>query len=236
MHEGHRQRMIARLEEHEDSLLDHELLEILLFNAIPRKNTNELAHALLGKFGSLSALARANVEAIASVDGIGLNTAAYLRCVFLALERVRPDPVEGFPSAKNYAEFSKLLSARLRGLQEERIELFATDKDGNILGVESYTSREQQHARIEPRILSKFFAAHDPKALVIAHNHLCGSANPSHADDLFTRRMQAVCAFHGIPLYDHIIVSPTETFSYHACARFDYIASIPLDPLLWDKQ
>ena len=82
MHEGHRQRMIARLEDHEESLLDHELLEILLFNAIPRKNTNEIAHALLEKFGSLSAIATAETKSIATVKGVGESTAAYLGVFF----------------------------------------------------------------------------------------------------------------------------------------------------------
>lgn len=232
MHEGHRQRMIARLEDHEESLLDHELLEILLFNAIPRKNTNEIAHALLEKFGSLSAIATAETKSIATVKGVGESTAAYLRCIFLINSRIRAEKPKAFPSARNYAEFSKLLAERLRNREEECLELFATDKDGNILGVESYTSREREHVRLEPRVITKFFADNEPKALVIAHNHLSGGASPSHSDDMFTRRMLAVCAFHGIPLYDHIIVSPTDMFSYHACARLDYIATLPLDPEL----
>lgn len=231
MHEGHRQRMLERLEAHEDSLQDHELLEILLFNAIPRKNTNEIAHNLLTKFGSFSALARADLTSLASVEGVGTNTAAYLRCVFLSIERIRLESVTTFPSARNYAAFSALLGERLRGLKQECIELFATDKDGNILGVESYTSHEQGRAQLEPRVVSKFFATHDPKALVIAHNHLSGSATPSHSDDIFTMKMQAACAFHGIPLYDHIIVAPDEMYSYHACSRFDYLKTLREDPL-----
>lgn len=232
MHDGHRQRMVARLEKGEESLQDHELLEILLFNAIPRKNTNELAHALLEKFGSLSALSRAGMESMASVTGIGKQTAAYLKCIFLTMRRMKAENEPSFPSARNFSEFSQLLCERMRSKTEECIELYATDKDGNILGMESYTSRERDRALLEPRVISKFFAENDPKALLIAHNHMEGSAAPSHSDDLFTRRMQAVCAFHGIPLYDHIIVSPTETFSYHACARLEYVASLPLEPLL----
>lgn len=231
MHEGHRQRMIARLEAHEDSLNDHELLEILLFNAIPRKNTNELAHALLNKFGSFSALSRADLASLSSVDGIGKNTAAYLRCVFLSLERVHITPSEKFPSARNFSSFSELLAERLRGLNRELIELFATDKNGNILGVETYTSGEQERAQLTPCAVSKFFATYDPKALVIAHNHLTDPASPSQSDDHFTLQMQAACAFHGIPLYDHIIVSPSEMYSYHLCSRFDYLKTLPFDPL-----
>ncbi len=235
MHEGHRGRMIARLEGHEESLQDHELLEILLFNAIPRKNTNELAHALLDRFGSLSALSRADFSSLLSVEGIGKQTAAYLRCIFLFFDRMGREAVTGFPSARNFSAFSALLGERFEGLTQERVELFATDKDGNILGVETFSSNREGRAKIEPRAVSKFFAAHDPKALVIAHNHLNGPATPSQSDDLFTLQMQAACAFHGIPLYDHIIVAPGGMYSYHACARFEYLKTLPYDPLFPNK-
>ncbi len=221
MHEGHRQRMLERLASHEDSLQDHELLEILLFNALPRKNTNEIAHTLLNKFGSFSALARADTDALLSVPGVGASTAAYLRCVFLLCERMKREIAKPLPCVRNYSAFAELLGERFRGLQQEYIALFAMDKDGKILGVETYTSNEHGRAQIEPRVISKFFAQYDPKALAIAHNHIEGNASPSHSDDLFTLRMMEVCEFHGIPLYDHIIIAPDEMYSYHACARFE---------------
>ena len=97
MHEGHRKRMIERLENGEAGLSDHEILELLLFNAIPRKNTNEIAHALLNKFGSISAISRADLESLKAVEGIGEGTAAYLRCVFLLMERMKFEPEKNFP-------------------------------------------------------------------------------------------------------------------------------------------
>ena len=87
MHEGHRKRMLERLEHAERSLEEHELLEILLFNAIPRKNTNELAHALLSAFGSLDALFHAGTDELKAVPGVGGSTAAYLRIIGMFLER-----------------------------------------------------------------------------------------------------------------------------------------------------
>ena len=77
MHEGHRKRMLQRLE-HGEGLQDHELLEVLLFNAIPRKNTNPLAHELLTAFSSLGELFGASYEELLDVDGVGPETAAYL--------------------------------------------------------------------------------------------------------------------------------------------------------------
>jgi len=80
--------MLQRLE-HAEGLQDHELLEILLFNAIPRKNTNPLAHELLTSFPSMGELFRADYAELLNVDGVGPETAAYLRCIGLLMERIR---------------------------------------------------------------------------------------------------------------------------------------------------
>ena len=104
MHEGHRKRMLERLERAEGSLEEHELLEILLFNAIPRKNTNELAHRLLSAFGSLRSLFRAGMSELKAVPGVGESTAAYLKIVGMFLERADGKELS-LPSAFSFAEF-----------------------------------------------------------------------------------------------------------------------------------
>ena len=80
MHEGHRQRMYDKLK-NDDGLFDHELLEILLFNALPRKNTNPIAHELLDTFGSLAGVLAADTEKLKAVNGVGENVALYLKCI-----------------------------------------------------------------------------------------------------------------------------------------------------------
>lgn len=227
--------MVERLENHAESLQEHELLEILLYNAIPRKNTNELAHALLERFGSLSAVFHASASALAGVEGLGEQTADYLRCLSLCLQRIRFEP-SAFPPARNFAAFSKLLEEKMRGLDREFIELYATDLDGNILGMETYGTNERQRSSVDPGTLTKFFVKHAPKAVVVAHNHLGASAAPSERDDLFTRQMQCVCAFYGVRLLDHIIVSQDDIFSYYMNSRFDRVRTIPIESVFSFQQ
>ena len=140
MHEGHRQRMLQRLEDAEH-LQDHELLEILLFNAIPRKNTNPLAHELLAEFVSLDGLMRASYEELLNVQGIGKETAAYLRCIAILCERLkkREDPL---PRLFNVRDFSGFLFERLAPLKEEVIELFALDAQQHIIAEKRFTDKE----------------------------------------------------------------------------------------------
>ena len=80
MHEGHRQRLYQKLKDG-DNLFEHELLEMLLFNAYPRKNTNTVAHELLKRFPSISAVLAAGYDELISVPGVGEQVALYLMCV-----------------------------------------------------------------------------------------------------------------------------------------------------------
>ena len=78
-HAGHRKRLIEKLEK--GMLHEHEVLEALLFNAVPRKNTNDLAHRLLAEFGSVPAVLEAPISLLKKVDGVGESVAAYIKCV-----------------------------------------------------------------------------------------------------------------------------------------------------------
>lgn len=225
MHEGHRQRILERLEQSEEELKDHELLEILLFNAIPRKNTNEIAHALLSAFGSFSGVFRANFEQLAAVKGVGPSTAAYLRCVAAIYARADRTTPPDLPSVYNFSQFSQFLRERFRGLTEERIELYALDGEAFVKNIGSYTSGERDSAMILPEEVTKFLLSSHPHALLIAHNHLCNNSNPSREDDLFTAKVHIVCAFHNVRLLDHVIIGPVDQYSYRMNERLEEIKS-----------
>lgn len=229
IHEGHRARLLKRFSEHGDSLLDHELLEIILFNVIPRKNTNGVAHALLREFGSLAGVLRADVTALCCVEGVGPATAAYLRCVAAVAERAKSSPLDHFPRTGNFSEFSSLLMDRLGVLKYECIELFAADSGGYVIGTERFSSQEYDTASMEPKQILQFFVKYRPSALLVAHNHIDCTSKPSRDDDLFTRRLLAICNLHGIRLLDHIIVGKNDLYSYYMNRRFEYIKSLPLD-------
>lgn len=221
MHEGHRQRMLQRLEDAEH-LQDHELLEILLFNAIPRKNTNPLAHELLAEFVSLDGLMRASYEELLNVQGIGKETAAYLRCIAILCERLkkREDPL---PRLFNVRDFSGFLFERLAPLKEEVIELFALDAQQHIIAEKHFTVCATDRAALEPEAVNQFLAVRKPAGLVVAHNHPAAPAHPSAADDKFTAQMQVVCSMNNVRFYDHIIVGTDGTYSYFLVGRMEEI-------------
>lgn len=222
MHEGHRQRMLERLMEGADNLQDHELLEILLYNAVPRKNTNPLAHDLLSAFGSLTGVFRAEVEQLKTVTGVGDETARYLRCIGLLLGRI-PFGTEEMPSAYNAHEFAPRITERLAPLREEVLEIYCLDAGRKVKCMRRFTTYATDSVRVPLEKIVSFLSSQHPRGIVAAHNHPDGPCTPSREDDEFTARLQMLCSVSGVQLYEHIIVGKDGYYSYYNAGRIEEI-------------
>lgn len=218
MHEGHRQRMYERLL-NDDKLYDHELLEILLFNAYTRTNTNPIAHDLLSAFGSLQGVFSAETEQLVAVKGVGKNVALYLKCVGAFLERMKSGSAV---SVKNYADFQEYAKKRLRGLREERVEIYYLDKAGRLVYTYSSSSGSMHSAEVDVREFTEKITLVKPYGVFVAHNHLGGDSKPSSNDDDFTCSLYRICKLHGVQFYDHVIYAgDANVFSYHLSGVLD---------------
>ena len=224
MHEGHRQRMLERLESAEGSLQEHELLEILLFNAIPRKNTNELAHRLLSTFGSLRAVLGAEMAELKAVPGVGESTAAYLRIIGIFYARAQLKEPE-LPSAFSFAAFRPFLIERFEGAREEYVELYSLDGKDCVKNVRRFSSEKSFQASIDPKEISRFLVEAKPAAMVAVHNHITGPATPSREDDDFTAQLEILCSMHNVSLRDHIICSPEGVYSYFLSGKLNELSA-----------
>ena len=224
MHEGHRQRMLERLESAEGSLQEHELLEILLFNAIPRKNTNELAHRLLSTFGSLRAVLGAEMEELKAVPGVGESTAAYLRIIGIFYARAQLKEPE-LPSAFSFAAFRPFLIERFEGAREEYVELYSLDGKDCVKNVRRFSSEKSFQASVDPKEISRFLVEAKPAAMVAVHNHITGPATPSREDDDFTAQLEILCSMHNVSLRDHIICSPEGVYSYFLSGKLNELSA-----------
>ena len=224
MHEGHRQRMLERLESAEGSLQEHELLEILLFNAIPRKNTNELAHRLLSAFGSLRAVLGAEMAELKAVPGVGESTAAYLRIIGIFYARAQLKEPE-LPSAFSFAAFRPFLIERFEGAREEYVELYSLDGKDSVKNVRRFSSEKSFQASVDPKEISRFLVEARPAAMVAVHNHITGPATPSREDDDFTAQLEILCSMHNVSLRDHIICSPEGVYSYFLSGKLNELSA-----------
>lgn len=222
IHKDHRQRMRERFYNDPQSFSKHELLELVLFYAIPRRNVNPIAHKLLSKYGSLKQVLRADAKDLAEVDGIGPSAATYLNALGKVLDAVIEEKQEeqtiyNFESAKMY-----LLNV-LGSLPTEQFCAIYLTKNNKIITRETYTSNSENSVDVDLIPFARSFANVRPYAVVVAHNHPSGDPKPSSADDTSTEKLAMLFSLSGIRLYDHIIVGKSNVYSYRMDDRLDEI-------------
>lgn len=221
MHEGHRKRMYEKLESGA-SLFDHELLEILLFNAIPRKNTNPIAHSLIQTFGSLAGVFEADPEELMSVEGVGEGVANYIKCVGECMKRTSLANA-GFAVLKSHKDVADFVTMRLRGKTAEVLEFYFLDKNGKVVSIHHFTCDDAHRVDIASKKIASIFASARPYSVIIGHNHPRGEAAPSENDNLFTKEMQVICSLNEVNLQDHCIYANGEIYSYYRSGEIDKI-------------
>lgn len=221
VHEGHRARMKEKYRKHGlESFTDIEALEMLLYYAIPRADTNELAHALLHQFRDFRGVMEAKLGELRQVPGIGENAATLLRLVTdLNIRYQRSASVRGavIGGSKDAGEF---LLPMFDHLTEERSVLLCMDTAGRVIDCHMLADGSPSAVGIDPRKIVEI-VLHDRAARVIlAHNHVSGIALPSDADVDATRRLYCVLEAIGVDLLDHIIVSDGDFVSLRDSGHF----------------
>ena len=223
MHQGHRRRMYEKLK-YGDKLYDHELLEILLFNAYPRINTNPIAHSLLNTFVNLSGVLNASVEELCTVDGVGENVALYLKCIGECTKYLRGNTDAAV--LKNFEDFQAYAVTRMRGRTEEVLEFYCLEKNGKLKKTFTYSCNEKSKVEVDSDKIVKIISTVKPYGVFIAHNHLSGNSQPSLSDDRFTKQVQLICNMNNVNFYDHCIyAADNNLFSYYKSGNLDDIKS-----------
>lgn len=216
-HAGHRKRIIKKLES--DTLLDHELLEIMLFAVLPRRNTNDLAHRLLNKFGSLHEVYSASIEELMQVQGIGESIAAHIRCTGIIYRKHFLKEKNRFTGKFESRNFAAYVKERYEELNCEVVDVYILGRSGEIVKRHRFTDQNQISAELDIAYLSKLLAKETPSGIVLVHNHPSGTGAGSAADDQMTLQCQMVCSMHGVLLCDHLIYSPQGVYSYYLAGR-----------------
>lgn len=213
VHDGHREKMRRRfLEAGLDSFAEHEALEMLLFYAIPRRDTNALAHQLMDHFGSLDAVLSAPVEELMRMDGIGENAAVLLKLVPRVMQKARLSAnretiINSTEKAGDY------LLERFRGEKNEVIYQLCLDKKGKLLSCRRLNEGGADSSELNIRRLVENALLVSASAVILSHNHPSGIALPSSEDYTTTERVQAALNMVGVALVDHIIVADDDFVS-----------------------
>lgn len=209
IHDGHREKMRRRfLSGGLEQFADHEALELLLYYAIPRRDTNPIAHALMDRYGSLSAVLAAPVEDLQKVEGIGENAAILLKLVPRLCGKARLADADRQELILNTASRAgAYLLERFYGQRSEVIYQLCLDRKGKLLACKKLGEGSIASAALDIRKLVENAILHSASSVVLAHNHPSGVASPSVEDYAATDRSRAALETIGVALADHIIVA-----------------------------
>lgn len=214
IHSGHRERLRKRfVSDGLGSFEQHEVLELLLYQLIPYKDTNELAHKLIDKFGSLSSVLEAPLSELKSVDGLSDTTAANLS-LFYPLFRYYKDNKFLGQKLINMSQIYPLAVYLLSDSRFEEIIVVCLDSSGYICGKKSFTDNNINKVNITPRQISETAFGYNSTHIILVHSHPKGIAQPSSADLQFTNMLYAVLRGLGIQLLEHIIIAGESYYSF----------------------
>ena len=204
---GHRERLRARLREAgAAALADYELLELVLFRAIPRKDVKPLAKALIARFGTFAEAIAAEPPRLAEVDGMGAGAIAEFKIVEAAAQRLvkgavkKRLPMGSFNEVVDYCRTSMAFEAR------EIFRVLFLDKKNGLIADEVQGSGTVDHTPVYPREVMRRALELSATAIVLVHNHPSGDPSPSTQDVKMTLDIIAIAKPLGVAVHDHIIV------------------------------
>ena len=223
IHKGHRERLKQRfLDEGLDNFTDIQVLELLLFFAIPLKDTNPIAHELLEHFGSLSRVLEANVEELKKVNGIKDHAATLLALVTHLCRYYQVNCAQQTEILTTLDDCGKYLVPRFFGRTHETVFLLCLDAKCKVLCCKELGEGSVNSAPISVRKVVETALAANATTVVLAHNHPSGIAVPSNEDVQTTSRIAAALHAVEIHLADHIVVAEGDYVSMvQSGYRFD---------------
>lgn len=208
IHAGHRSRLKERfLAEGLDTFTDIQALELLLFYAIPRQDTNPIAHDLLDRFGSLSQVLEANVEELQQIPGIGANAALLLTLVTQFARFYQVDSAQRIKCLTTLDACGEYLIPYFFGRNKETVFLLCLDAKCKVLCCKEVGEGSVNTAAVSVRKIVETALNSNATTVVLSHNHPSGVALPSEEDVQTTRRVAAALHAVDISLADHIVVA-----------------------------
>ena len=208
IHKNHRGRVRTRfINEGFQSFEDHQILELLLFYAIPYKDTNQIAHRLIEMFGSFSAVLEAEVPDLLKVNGVGESTATLLRMMPELAQRYFHDRWRDRPIINNTVKAGEYAVSLFVGLKYEAFYLVCLDSQNHVNNAIRVQEGTVDEAPVYPRLIVEHALRCSASKVILAHNHPGGSITPSRADIEVTRKLRNALESVAVTVIDHIIVA-----------------------------
>ncbi len=221
MHEGHRERVREKVRQTGlNGFSPHEILELLLFYACPRGDTNATAHRIMDRFGSLSAALEAPYEELIAVEGVGDAAATLLTLVPELFRKYSADKAAKVTVMDTVEAAADYLRPRFFGLTTEHIGMLCLDISGRVNNFTFLSDGSLKLAQLDVRKAAQVALRNNAESVILAHNHPGGLPNPSRADLTTTQTLINTFRAINIRVADHLIFSDDDYFSMSRCERF----------------
>ena len=215
LHKGHRLRVKKRfVKEGLDSFADHQVLEFLLYYAIPMKDTNELAHKILKEFGSLSRVFEAHPNDIVKRCNLSENTAILISLIPHLAKRYNQDKWGNKPCLNTSAKVGQYATTLFTGKVYESFFLICLDNQANLNNSVLLHEGTIDEVSVYPRLVVEAALRYNAAMVILAHNHPSGKLIPSEEDINTTIRVRSALNAISVKLIDHIIIAGNEYYSF----------------------
>ncbi|WP_297299021.1 DNA repair protein RadC [uncultured Methylovirgula sp.] len=205
---GHRERLRARfLKGGGEALADYELLELVLFRAIPRRDVKPLAKTLLARFGSFAEVVSARPERLREIDGLGEAAITELKIVAEAVKRFAKIRVESRPAMGSFSAVLDYCRTAMAYLDREEFRILFLDKKNLLIADEVQATGTIDHAPVYPREIMRRAFELNATAIILIHNHPSGDPSPSQADIQLTRQIVSLGKSLNVAVHDHLIIA-----------------------------
>lgn len=215
LHVGHRKRLRERAVNGDlDSYQTHEIVEMMLYQANKRCDTNGIAHALLKKFGSLTGIINADVSELVTVKGVGENTATMIKNYLTVFRRYKMEMLKSKKRLMTFNEVFNYANTLLEESDREELVVICLDNSHEITNVKTWQGSINR-INVLAREIVGFCYASKGVGVVLAHSHPSGLARPSSDDLAFTKMLFNTLKSIDVTLLEHIIIGKDEYFSFH---------------------
>ncbi|MGH1463992.1 MAG: RadC family protein [Cognatishimia sp.] len=213
----HRKRLRERfVQGGANAMPDYELLELVLFRAIPRQDVKPLARRLLNTFGSFNATLSASAMRLGQVNGVGDSVICELKIVEATAHRLARSKIMQRPVLSSWEALLDYCQTAMSHRETEQFRLLFLDTKNTLIADEEQAKGTVNHVPVYPREVVKRALELNASALILVHNHPSGDPTPSQSDLDMTAQIQQACSVLSITLHDHLVIGKSQALSFRS--------------------
>ncbi len=225
IHSGHRDRVRKEFLKNgfDENTPPHKILEMLLFYSIPRKDTNDIAHALINHFGSIAGVIDAPVSELVKVNGVSMNTASLIKLILPIAKQYSIDKASSYKGYDSIDNIGDYILDRYIGFTKEVFSVTSFNSNGKIIGFDIISEGDVTSATVSNRDVLETALKRQAVSVIIAHNHPGGVAVPTKQDIVTTLNLKDAIKHINVRLADHIILADDDYISMAISSKYRHI-------------